>query len=192
MAGKTKNEVKEEVKNDLSSISPELIALLTNQIKAQLMSDMPKEVNQENDEEKLLNKKVKVTSISSGIVGVYLLNGRFVKWDKAGDSMMLKVEELVNMNSVSNSYLQQPLLMIEDDEVIEYLDLRERYDLINKISDIDKFLTLGKQEISEILDELPRSIREDLSIEIIRRIQSGEIDSRIMVEFLKRKLGLQV
>lgn len=173
---------------DLNSISPELITLLTNQIKSELMNSMPN--NQANEEEKILNKKVKVTSISSGSIGVYLLNGRFVKWEKAGDSIMLKVEELVNMNSVSEIYLEQPLLIIEDKEVIKYLGLKEKYDLIEKIKDVDKFLKLDREEIATILDSLSKDMRADLSIEIIRKINDGSIDSRVLVEFLKRKLNI--
>lgn len=184
----------EEKISDISMISPELIKILTNQIKAELMANEPKQnkINEDDQEEKLMNKKVKVTSVSSGVVGVYLLNGRFVKWNKAGDSMRLKVEELVNINSLSPRYLNQPLLMIEDDETVEYFDLTDKYALLTKAKNVDELLKLKKDEIAKILSVLSREMRADISMDILRRIESGEIDSISMVEFLKRQLKLDV
>ncbi|MGL4569429.1 MAG: hypothetical protein ACRCVJ_00015 [Clostridium sp.] len=194
MATKNENEtkIKEKKKDDLSQISPELIALLTKQIKAELINEKPdKEVDELAAEEKMLNRKIKVTSISSGTVGVYLLNGNFIKWDKSGDVVRLKVEDIVNMNSVCEDYLKQPLLILEDDEVIEYLGLTEKYRLLTKVKNIDELLQLSKEEIAEILNALSKEMKEDIAIDVLRRIKNNEIDSMSMIAFLTRQLKLE-
>lgn len=201
-----KEEVKVEKVNDINAISPELIAMLTAQITEQVtnqlkatMSEPTESAVAENKPSKRrkvkqidlpLDELVPVRSIFNGTVGFKPRSGRTIVWQNNGTVQNLTIQDILDMDATSSIYLRTPRLIVEDEEVCEYLGINDIVDMAEKVSDIDDFLQLDIKDIDSTLDNLPRGLRENIYGEIVRRIECDEIDSMRVVRLLRTKLKI--
>lgn len=87
--------------------------------------------------------------------------GLVVEWAYQGDIQYLTVEELMTMKSTQNRFLNQPWIIIEDEDVVEYLGLKQIYENFVDIENIEAFLLYSAlDEIEGTLERAPKGIRE--------------------------------
>lgn len=116
-----------------------------------------------------------------------------IEWDGYGDIHYATVEELLTMKSTQGKFLTDPWLIIEDDEVIDFLGLRAIYEKIIPIDDIESFLLYSQlSELEVALTKAPKGIRE-LVIDKARELVSNETlyDIRIM-RLLDKVLNIEL
>ncbi|MEG1309396.1 MAG: hypothetical protein RSA91_01045 [Bacilli bacterium] len=205
MAAKTtdkttdKKDNKKNLITDINALSPELLELITKQVSAQIISNLPKEEkkveNKGNRRKSLsmdfdLEELIPVKSIFHGTVECKTRAGKPKIWKECGTVQYMAIGDVINMNATDSIYLFTPRLIVEDNEVAEYLGTTEINQIAEKISDIDKFLKLDIEEINDILDRLPIGLKHSIYGELARRIENKEIDSLRIVRLVSKKVGI--
>ena len=201
MAGKKKEEVKLE--NNVTEgvmLTPELLAQLTAQITEQVKASMGVE-NKKVEKKEVVDdgffgrdprSKVKVVSNFYGTVGVYNSLGRYKVWKECGSTVMLSVEDLVDIESLQPTMFTDGYLTIDDEEITEALGLTEVKETIDKVKNLEEFLKSDIKEIDRVLDKLPTAIKEHVITGAVNMVREDRIDSNRLIRLLENKLGIEL
>ena len=201
MAGKKKEEVKLE--NNVTEgvmLTPELLAQLTAQITEQVKASMGVE-NKKVEKKEVVDdgffgrdprSKVKVVSNFYGTVGVYNSLGRYKVWKECGSTVMLSVEDLVDIESLQPTMFSDGYLTIDDEEITEALGLTEVKETIDKVKNLEEFLKSDIKEIDRVLDKLPTAIKENVITGAVNMVREDRIDSNRLIRLLENKLGIEL
>ena len=201
MAGKKKEEVKLE--NNVTEgvmLTPELLAQLTAQITEQVKASMGVE-NKKVEKKEVVDdgffgrdprSKVKVVSNFYGTVGVYNSLGRYKVWKECGSTVMLSVEDLVDIESLQPTMFTDGYLTIDDEEITEALGLTDVKETIDKVKNLEEFLKSDIKEIDRVLDKLPTAIKENVITGAVNMVREDRIDSNRLIRLLENKLGIEL
>ena len=201
MAGKKKEEVKLE--NNVTEgvmLTPELLAQLTAQITEQVKTSMSVE-NKKVEKKEVVDdgffgrdprSKVKVVSNFYGTVGVYNSLGRYKVWKECGSTVMLSVEDLVDIESLQPAMFTDGYLTIDDEEITEALGLTEVKETIDKVKNLEEYLKSDIKEIDRVLDKLPTAIKENVITGAVNMVREDRIDSNRLIRLLENKLGIEL
>lgn len=191
-----KAEPKKEVKSeniDMNSIPPEMFAMFMKFMEAQQKTEVQATAVEEKAvkwNKTMLNKiKEEVVEVRSVVDArvVYVSPKTHIKykWLEKGDTESLTIEEVLAMDS-KKLFLRSPLLVVEDDRVVEGLGLKGINKLVDKVEDIDKLVEMDLEDMEKTINELPFDYKRNLRDEISKKIENSEIRDYVVVQTLKR------
>ena len=192
----TKKIEEEEKKVEGLELTPEMMEMFKKFMESQQKVAEPK--TQKNVDEKFT--KAKLYGIKDEIVPVRnILDGKVIyvspktkikyKWLEKGDIEYLSIEEVLAMDS-KKLYLRTPLLIVDDERIIEGLGLEKLYKDIELVENIDKLIELEEEEIERIIKGLSVGCKNNLRDEVNKKIKNCEIRDYMIVNMLKRLLDL--
>lgn len=195
-ATKKTEEEEEEKKVGGLELTPEMMEMFKKFMESQQKVAEPKV--RENVDEKFT--KAKLYGIKDEVVPVRnILDGKVIyvspktkikyKWLEKGDIEYLSIEEVLAMDS-KKLYLRTPLLIVDDERIIEGLGLERLYKDIELVENIDKLIELEEEEIERIIKGLSVGCKNNLRDEVNKKIKNCEIRDYMIVNMLKRLLDL--
>ena len=191
-----KAEPKKEVKSeniDMNSIPPEMFAMFMKFMEAQQKTEVQATAVEEKDikwNKTMLNKiKEEVVEVRSVVDSrvIYVSPKTHIKykWLEKGDTESLTIEEILAMDS-KKLFLRSPLLVVEDDRVVEGLGLKGINKLVDKVEDIDRLVEMDLEDMENTINELPFEYKRNLRDEVNKKIENSEIRDYVVVQTLKR------
>lgn len=182
---------KDVVKKEVNPMD-EMLKNMTPEMMQQFMSFMqqqnsPKVVVEEKPKitksylSKIRDREVVVRSVSMGVVGFESKKTNvYYSWMNYGDTEIISVGEILEMESRSKLFLHTPWLVIEDDEVNEALGLSDTKKSLDVFDDFESFLELSLPEIKDYLSKVEKGYLHN----ICGKIQQA-IDDGILTDFRK-------
>ena len=191
-----KAEPKKEVKSeniDMCSIPPEMFAMFMKFMEAQQKTEVQATAVEEKPtkwNKTMLNKiKDEIVDVRSVVDGkvIYVSPKTHIKykWLEKGDIESLTIEEILAMDS-KKLFLRSPLLVVEDDRVLEGLGLEKINGLVDKVEDVDKLVEMDLEDMENTINELPFEYKRNLRDEVSKKIENSEIRDYVVVQTLKR------
>ena len=191
-----KAEPKKEVKSeniDMCSIPPEMFAMFMKFMEAQQKTEVQATAVEEKPtkwNKTMLNKiKDEIVDVRSVVDGkvIYVSPKTHIKykWLEKGDIESLTIEEILAMDS-KKLFLRSPLLVVEDDRVLEGLGLEKINGLVDKVEDVDKLVEMDLEDMENTINELPFEYKRHLRDEVSKKIENSEIRDYVVVQTLKR------
>lgn len=191
-----KAEPKKEVKSeniDMCSIPPEMFAMFMKFMEAQQKTEVQATAVEEKPtkwNKTMLNKiKDEIVDVRSVVDArvIYVSPKTHIKykWLEKGDVESLTIEEILAMDS-KKLFLRTPLLVVEDDRVLEGLGLEKINGLVDKVEDIDKLVEMDLEDMENTINELPFEYKRNLRDEVSKKIENSEIRDYVVVQTLKR------
>lgn len=191
-----KAEPKKEVKSeniDMCSIPSEMFAMFMKFMEAQQKTEVQATAVEEKPtkwNKTMLNKiKDEIVDVRSVVDGkvIYVSPKTHIKykWLEKGDIESLTIEEILAMDS-KKLFLRSPLLVVEDDRVLEGLGLEKINGLVDKVEDVDKLVEMDLEDMENTINELPFDYKRNLRDEISKKIENSEIRDYVVVQTLKR------
>ena len=107
------------------------------------------------------------------------------KWLEKGDIEQLTIEEILAMDT-KKMFLRTPLLVVEDERIVEGLGLKGINELVDKVEDIDQLVEMDLGDMEKTINELPFEYKRNLRDEISKKIENSEIRDYVVVQTLKR------
>lgn len=197
-ATKKKAEPKTEPKKegvDMSTMmTPEMMAMFMKFMESQQQEVKPMKVKEEKWTKASLysikNEMVEVRNVLDGkVVYVSPKTKLKYKWLEKGDIEILSVEEILAMDS-KKIFLRTPVLVIDDERVIEGLGLGKIYRDIELIENTEKLEELDIDELKEFVEGLSDECKNNLRDEMNKKINNYEIRDYMVVDTLKGLLDL--
>ena len=135
---------------------------------------------------KIKDEMVDVRSVVDGKV-IYMSPKTHIKykWLEKGDIEQLTIEEILAMDS-KKMFLRTPLLVVEDERIVEGLGLKGINELVDKVEDIDQLVEMDLGDMEKTINELPFEYKRNLRDEISKKIENAEIRDYVVVQTLKR------
>jgi hypothetical protein len=116
-----------------------------------------------------------------------------VEWDEYGSIQYLTVEELMTMKSSQKSFLTRPWIIVEDDEIVDYLGLRSIYDNIIPLEDLEGFLlNTDLAELTSELQKAPRGIKDLLADKAREMIVNETLHDTRVIKILNTQLNIDL
>lgn len=192
---KVENKVEENQNKDfMNMMTPEMMQLfmefVESQQKTEVMSTSVEEKKPVKWNKGMLNKikdeMVDVRSVVDGKV-IYVSPKTHIKykWLEKGDIEQLTIEEILAMDT-KKMFLRTPLLVVEDERIVEGLGLKGINELVNKVEDIDQLVEMDLDDMEKTINELPFDYKRNLRDEISKKIENSEIRDYVVVQTLKR------
>ncbi len=196
---KTENKVEDKVEKNqtmdfMNMMTPEMMQMFMKFMESQQKTEV---VTKTAEEEKPIkwNKStlnrikdeiVDVRSVADGKV-IYVSPKTHIKykWLEKGDIEQLTIEEILAMDT-KKIFLRTPLLVVEDERIVEGLGLKGINELVNKVEDIDKLVEMDLEDMEKTINELPFEYKRNLRDEISKKIENSEIRDYVVVQTLKR------
>lgn len=182
---------------DLSSLTPEMIAQLQVLLAQQTPLTQAKEVEEQPvvfDKRWLKSKEVKdrevrITSCNKRVIFKNKKTGEVHKWLDTGDDLYLTVDEILTMDNQSHKFLRTPWLLIDDPEVVEAMGLKDMYDLIERVQDIDTFVTLPLDQIEADVNQLTKGFKGTLARLIDEKVENKELRDILVIRKFEELLS---
>ena len=192
---KVENKVEENQTMDfMNMMTPEMMQMfmkfMESQQKTEVMATSVAEEKPVKWSKAMLNKikdeMVDVRSVMDGKV-IYVSPKTHIKykWLEKGDIEQLTIEEILAMDT-KKMFLRTPLLVVEDERVIEGLGLKGINILVDKVEDIDQLVEMDLGDMEKTINELPFDYKRNLRDEISKKIENSEIRDYVVVQTLKR------
>ena len=192
---KVENKVDENQTMDfMNMMTPEMMQMfmkfMESQQKTEVMTTSVAEEKPIKWNKSMLNKIkdeiVDVRSVMDGKV-IYVSPKTHIKykWLEKGDIEQLTIEEILAMDT-KKMVLRTPLLVVEDERVIEGLGLKGINKLVDKVEDIDQLVEMDLDDMEKTINELPFDYKRNLRDEISKKIENSEIRDYVVVQTLKR------
>lgn len=141
---------------------------------------------------KIEDEEVVVRSVVNNRIFISPRTSIKYRWESKGDVETLKIKEILTMENTSKRFLHTPWLIVEDDRVAEALGLKEMYDMIAKIEDIDTLIILGDEEIKNIFNKLPSEYKRNFTSQIIMMVRSRQVSDLKTIDALNDVLGINL
>lgn len=110
-----------------------------------------------------------------------------------GATEIFDVGELITMKSSSPRILNEPWLLIEDDDVIDYLRLRDVYDRISvPLDNIDSFFDKPVSKMRDALDVAPNGIKFLIASRAKTLMNEGVLDSVKKIKLIEDVLQIEL
>lgn len=189
-----KAEPKKEGVDMSAMMTPEMMAMFMKFMESQQQEVKPMKVKEEKWTKASLynikNEMIEVRNVLDGkVVYVSPKTKLKYKWLEKGDVEILSVEEILAMDS-KKIFLRTPILVVDDERVIEGLELRKVYRDIELIENTEKLEDLDIDELKEFVEGLSDECKNNLRDEMNKKINNYEIRDYMVVDTLKGLLDL--
>ena len=189
-----KTEPKKEGVDMSAMMTPEMMAMFMKFMESQQQEVKPMKAKEEKWTKASLynikNEMVEVRNVLDGkVVYVSPKTKLKYKWLEKGDVEILSVEEILAMDS-KKIFLRTPVLVVEDERVVEGLGLGKVYRDIELIENTEKLEELDIDELKEFVEGLSDECKNNLRDEMNKKINNYEIRDYMVVDTLKGLLDL--
>ena len=189
-----KTEKKKEGVDMSTMMTPEMMAMFMKFMESQQQEVKPMKAKEEKWTKASLynikNEMVEVRNVLDGkVVYVSPKTKLKYKWLEKGDVEILSVEEILAMDS-KKIFLRTPVLVVDDERVIEGLGLGKIYRDIELIENTEKLEELDIDELKEFVEGLSDECKNNLRDEMNKKINNYEIRDYMVVDTLKGLLDL--
>lgn len=137
--------------------------------------------------------EVEVQRVIGGVGDVKYVDkktGDEYTWKEEGSIEYMTGDVLRRMNSTSQLFLKAPWLRILDnDEVIEVLGLKELYKNIDSIEDVNMLASMDEDELERLVKSLSLEYKNVLSTNVAYKISSEELNNINAIRKFERVLG---
>lgn len=193
-----------DVMNALSSLDPEslakLIALVQNptvletgqvQKTEPITPEKPKRLNKAYLNS-IRDREVTVRNVTNGMVVYHSQKtGITYKWMAREDVETMTIGEVLAMHSQSNKFLTAPWLVVDDEDTMVALGLKDLQVQINALEDLDYLLEQPIDVIKNTLMPLPASYKSQICDQIGTKILNHELRDIYVIRALEEFFNKQ-
>lgn len=151
----------------------------------------PKEIKRKKSID--LNMLVACRNVHDGeVIYVSKKTGLQTLWSAYGDIEHLDVGELITMKASQPRFMDEPWIVVDDEEVAEYLGLNKLYEKLVDVDDLDSFFEKPVDEMENILNKLPKGIKDSIAIRARKKVEDETLYDTRKIRLLDEKLNIDL
>jgi hypothetical protein len=140
-----------------------------------------------------LREMVPCRNITNGsLTYISKKTGTVVKWTNFGDIEYIDVAELLTMKSGQPRFFNEPWIMIDDEDVIDYLGLRQIYDKIINPDEIEYFFSMSVDEITDKLGKASHGTKELVASKAREMIENETLYDNRVIRAIEKALSIDL
>lgn len=118
--------------------------------------------------------------------------GYTVVFDSFGDSEYFELQELVSARNSYKKFFINNWFLIDDHEILEFLNVEKYYENAISNEDFDKIFTKSEKEIIKTVDSMSKGQKDTLTYRAKQLIDEGVVDSIKLIDVLERVLETEL
>lgn len=134
--------------------------------------------------------------VKNGFHGVLIYKdkatGELYRWTEFGDEIELTVSTLQKARSAQRKFFEENWFLIEDREVIEYLNAEQYYKNALTYDEFDSLFSLTPDEIKDRIAKLSKGQKRGVVYTAKQRIESGELYNLNIIRALEEALDTEL
>lgn len=202
---KGKEDDKKDFSSENNSVDIEALkAKIEEEIRQQILSELKPQGEKPNEEVKEKTKPARrvdidkyelipVMNITNGKL-VYVSNKTGVKyiWSQYGDIEYLEYQELQTMRVAHKSFLNEPFVIILNDDVVNNLGLTKMYENLIDLDDIESIFSLDNKKFIEVIEKSPRGIVHTIVTKAKELYKKNKLESITKINYINEKFGTDI
>jgi hypothetical protein len=197
-----KTNLNEEFAEEVNAVDvDELKAQMYEEIKKQVEADLltKQSIEELKEEEKATTVKkiqrkeaidkqmlVPIMNVTNGkLIYQSKKSGSEFQFEHYGDIEYIELYELLTMRSSQRKFLDEPYVIVLDDEVADYLGLSNMYKKLTHATEIDRIFKMPLEQFKNIVESTPKGLAHLIISKAKEKITSGEFDSVQKIQVLE-------
>lgn len=188
---------------DMKSMMEQMKAELMEELREQAMAEAKAELAQTSEVEEISvpKKKVEIDRFEQipvmnvtthTLIYASKKTGAEWEWTGYGDIEYIEFQELITMKSAHKKFLDEPHIIIMDDDVVNYLGLTKMYNNIVDLENIERIFKLSQSEFEEILEKSPKGIKHTIISKLKQMADNEEDISHKKIKYVNDKFDLTI
>lgn len=186
---------------DLEALKAQMMAEMKAEMEEKLRNELKSEMQAELDKEVQPKRKVKVENdrlipvmniTAHGLVYLSRRTGAEWNWERYGDIEYVEMQELLTMRNSQRRFLDEPWILIMDEEVVHYLGLEKMYEKMVHPDNIESVFKMNNEKFKEVLDSAPKGIAQLIVGRAVEKVANGELDSMYKIKLLNEKFNIHL
>lgn len=173
-------------------------AKLTNLIKQEKKDaeELKKEEEKEKKPQKRQVSRDDYTTIMNGTSGRVKYSsdrtGQVWEFTEYGQTDEITVGELINIRNRYGTMLRDAWIIILDEDVVEYLGLKEMYKYTMTPDQLEKFFELNPEKVEEILSKAPHGVRQLVAGIAKQKYENDELYDVRKIKAIEESLNIEL
>ena len=139
------------------------------------------------------NEMVLVRSVFQGTLCYKSIRtGLKVVWNGYGSEEWISIQELLTMKASNPTFLTKPWLIIDDLDVVEHMGLKDIYNVITEIEDLDAMFTLSINEIKEKIKIAPKGFKDTIADTARKLVLEEKLYDIRVIRMLEEELQIEL
>ncbi len=135
---------------------------------------------------------IPVMNYTSGLLVYESRNGRGWRFENYGDTDEIELAELISIKNSQSRILNEPWMLILDDDAVEYLGLKKLYENVIKPDDMENLFTLPDDRLEEVLRKAPASVKQLVADKAKQMIDNKKLNSLSTIQLVERVLNVEL
>jgi hypothetical protein len=194
--------VKENVQEiDMQALMEQMKAQLLDELKEQAKKEVEEELKKSEDKTHYVKKDIDkykpipIMNVTNGqLIYISKKTGVEISFSDFGDIEYIDYQELLTMRSSQRRFIDEPFILILDDEVVNHLGLTKQYENMKFIKDgsIDHIFRLNQEEFEEILEKAPKGIKHSIITRARVLYETGELYDIRKIRYLNERFNAEI
>lgn len=140
-----------------------------------------------------LNLEVPVRNVHDGeVIYVSRKTGLQTLWNSYGDEVFMDVSELLTMKASQPRFLNEPWIVIDDEDVAKHLGLDKLYEKLVGTEELEGFFELSISEMENVLNKIPKGMKDSIAIRARKKFEDETLYDNRKIRLLQDKLKIDL
>lgn len=153
-------------------------------------------VNEKNIRRKeMLDKQmlVPIMNVTNGkLIYQSRKTGSEFQFERYGDIEYIELYELLTIRSSQRKFLDEPYIIVLDDEVADYLGLTNNYKKLTHATEIDGIFDLPLEHFIDVINSTPKGLAHLIVSKAKEKIELKQLDSVQKVQALEEVFNVSI
>ena len=104
----------------------------------------------------------------------------------------MEVSELITMRSAYPKFLNAPWILVMDDEIVEFLGLKDLYQNILFPEQLDKLFSSPINKMKQIMSSAPRGMQETIVARARELVNQKKFDSATRIDAIEKMFSVDI
>jgi hypothetical protein len=160
------------------------------------MGELKSKVVEKNIRRKeMLDKQmlVPVMNVTNGrLIYQSKKTGSEFQFERYGDIEYVELYELLTIRSSQRKFLDEPYIIVLDDEVADYLGLTNNYKKLTHATEIDGIFDLPLDHFVDVINSTPKGLAHLIVSKAKEKVQTKQLDSVQKVQALEEVFNVSI
>lgn len=190
---------------DMAKLMEQMMAEKLEELKEQARKEIQAEIKSSAPTESIevdtpIRKKeidrfepIPVMNVTNGkLIYVSKKTGSQWVWGSYGDVEYVEYQELLSMRSGNKAFLDEPFLIVLEDDVVNNLGLTKMYKNLNNLDSLDDIFRMNNKDFQEVIEKSPKGIVYSIVTKARQKVEDGTLDSMWKVNYLNTKFNTDI
>lgn len=170
--------------------------LLKDEKTEELVVGVKEEVKEKNIRRKeMLDKQmlVPIMNVTNGrLIYQSKKTGSEFQFERYGDIEYMELYELLTMRSSHRRFLDEPFIIVLDEEVAEFLGLTKSYKNLTHATEIDGIFDFPLEQFEDVIESIPKGLAHLIVSKAKEKMKSKVLDSVQKVQAIEKVFNVKI